>query len=491
MTALNKHEQIEVPAQLSVRDLKSWLVRFGEENRKHFEQNQLSTPTGSVQSMAQKFEEKSRVGVPITGSKTNSSTVSVSSSRSKTSTPPTTKFSTSNLGDSFVRVNNPVFRDFKAEEFHSDFPMSIRDEEADVTGSLDSFRIVSITKLLEQPKVPVHRRPLSWDVSDDFSDPWVCKPPRRFPSSSPFDATDHHNVFDDNFSTVTGRYTDPGLRSATLSAMVVNSQHARTMKKNNNYNDDNASSTRSTKSIRNKLPLLMCKSRKEEAVFGSFPSKSTNDSPIVTQVPTGFDFYQTDDWPKSDRYDGDDEAFTPFENRSKMMEEKNSSVPIPVTTTAKYQLPSIMSEDTTVATIDSMSPFIGDVATMADIFAEELQFEEKEKYAAPSGKNHLEQYFDASRSLGRSSAASASLAFSTATTITTSKGDSIQKAAPTSEVIRKFGGKAKSKSTVQLRREQLEKKWAEDRVPVHSRKVSWQVKGTHGSYKKKVELHYA
>jgi hypothetical protein len=465
MTALPKQQQIEVPEQLSVRDLKNWLVRFGEENRKHFEQNQISTHVGNVHSMAQKFEEKSRVGAPIPNSKTTSSTVSVSSSRSTTN-PKTTLLSTSNLGNSFARVNNPVFRDFKTEEFQSDFPMSIRDEEVDISGNLDSFRIVSITKLLEQPKVQFHhRRPLSWDASDDFSDPWACKQPRRFPASefqktSFFDPSDQHNV-DDNFSTFTGRYTDPGLRTPT--SAVLKSQPQPLKKNNNNNNDDNGSSTtKSTKSIRNKLPLLICKSRKEEEeedrVFGSFPSKATTVSPKVSQ-PEAFDFYPTDDWPKKDCVE-----FTPFEN-------------VPATTTAKYQLPSILSEDTTVATLDSMTPFIGDVATMADIFAEELQLQENESTTPHSFGQ-------------RSSAASTSLASSAAHS-SNNESDSIKKA-PTAEVIRKFGGgKAKPKSTVQLRREQLEKKWAEDRVPVHSRKVSWQVKGTHGSYKKRIELHYA
>lgn len=41
-------------------------------------------------------------------------------------------------------------------------------------------------------------------------------------------------------------------------------------------------------------------------------------------------------------------------------------------------------------------------------------------------------------------------------------------------------------STVQLRRQELERKWAEDRVPTHTKKVSWQA--SKGTYKKKVVL---
>ena len=47
-------------------------------------------------------------------------------------------------------------------------------------------------------------------------------------------------------------------------------------------------------------------------------------------------------------------------------------------------------------------------------------------------------------------------------------------------------GSTKKVSAVQLRREALERKWAEDRAPTHSKKIQWHASG--GTYKKKVIL---
>jgi len=59
-----------------------------------------------------------------------------------------------------------------------------------------------------------------------------------------------------------------------------------------------------------------------------------------------------------------------------------------------------------------------------------------------------------------------------------------------SAVVRQFGGSAK-KSGVQRRMEELEKKWAEDRVPNPVKKVTWEPSnGKKGTYRKKVVLDY-
>jgi len=55
------------------------------------------------------------------------------------------------------------------------------------------------------------------------------------------------------------------------------------------------------------------------------------------------------------------------------------------------------------------------------------------------------------------------------------------------DVVRQFGGVAR-RSAIQRRKEQLERKWAQDRPPAHVRKVKWQARG--GAYKKKVVLDY-
>ena len=54
------------------------------------------------------------------------------------------------------------------------------------------------------------------------------------------------------------------------------------------------------------------------------------------------------------------------------------------------------------------------------------------------------------------------------------------------KVVRQFGGRAEKRSVVQRSREALQRKWAEEKQPTHSKKVQWQV--CNGRYQKKVTL---
>jgi hypothetical protein len=71
-------------------------------------------------------------------------------------------------------------------------------------------------------------------------------------------------------------------------------------------------------------------------------------------------------------------------------------------------------------------------------------------------------------------------------TTTKSKGAKATKTAVAGKAV----SKKKEPSTIELRRQELEKKWAADRRPVFSRQIHWQPGKSSGSYKKKVVLHY-
>ena len=58
---------------------------------------------------------------------------------------------------------------------------------------------------------------------------------------------------------------------------------------------------------------------------------------------------------------------------------------------------------------------------------------------------------------------------------------------PVAQVVRQFGGK---RSSVEIRKAQLQRKWAEQRAPTHTKKVEWQVCQATGTYKKKITLKY-
>jgi hypothetical protein len=158
---------------------------------------------------------------------------------------------------------------------------------------------------------------------------------------------------------------------------------------------------------------------------------------------------------------------------------KDSSVSNP--SAPKYLAASILSEDATVSTWgeDSVFPSIGHDANLADIFAEELEMDQRGK--------------SVNKKVTKS--ASQSPASTARTDTTTRSGSSVKKLTPPrseiSHVIERFGGKAKSykKSAVQIRREELEKKWAADRLPTHRRKVKWS--SNNGTYKKQVTLDYS
>jgi hypothetical protein len=125
--------------------------------------------------------------------------------------------------------------------------------------------------------------------------------------------------------------------------------------------------------------------------------------------------------------------------------------------------PPVVREDSTRSPFRSLSREV----PMGDIFAHEI-------HRLDSQKLKKEQHVVPKKSNGPNSlrvGESAEGSFSSASSVLAS--------------VQKFGGRGKVTS-VQKRKEELERKWAEDSVPKHTKKVEWHV--SNGAYKKKVIL---
>ena len=180
-----------------------------------------------------------------------------------------------------------------------------------------------------------------------------------------------------------------------------------------------------------------------------------------------------------------------------------------------HHIPSVLADEESVSTWSESSvvafpesrDFL-DTANIGDIFSEEAALDRLDgcsKGADLEARNHQHSAmtfderstpnllpFPTARSLV-SLAAKSDNCVDNDSSGRNKKSSVVVDGAAVSLAVTRFGQKTKShkKSAVQLRREQLEKKWAEDRAPVDSmsRKVKWHA--SNGCYKKKVILDYS
>ena len=350
---------------------------------------------------------------------------------------------------------------------------------------LGNFRIVSIQKLADPPK-PKPKTISSLfsfprDASDDFLDPWTgpCLDTDAFSS----DHRNHHedaktvwSLENDNQSVFTGRFTDPGTHVQ---------RHMFTL-------DDEVSKSWSLRS------RLICKSRKEkEADVPRIAAKAAFQGSAHDQVDTA-PVKETAPLFK-------DQSFT--EVASYFLAPPAEPV---------HHIPSVLADEESVSTWSESSvvafpesrDFL-DTANIGDIFSEEAALDRLDGCSKGAdlearSRQHSTTTFDAGSTPNRlpfptAARSSVSLAAKSDNCVDNDSSSRNKKSsvvvdgAAVSLAITRFGHKAKSqkKSAVQLRREQLEKKWAEDRAPVDSmsRKVKWHA--ANGCYKRKVILDYS
>lgn len=489
-----KQSTIVVPKKKSVAELAHWLSQFGDKNRDHFEKGPFQTNVH--QPLTQQHAQTAGTLPYLSSSSSESGSTSVASP------PTTTKLAF--VPKSLAHAEMPAFRNFEAEDTTNLFTSAAHSCDDDLSKlERDEFRGVAITKLLDPPQPHNHRSSfLSWDASDDFQDPWDVPlwHPNVSPRSKVFadDATPLPFEKDGSNTVLTGCMTDPGEGPSSWCGRNVR-------RDTTSREDCHSDANNNVESIRCKLPLLLCKSRSDKEAGDASPHRhdfvrSRNSSPVSLtlsdSVCTGPQELECDNWTMySTSLFVDDSTFAsgtfkpPIRNLS-------SSPQYPVT--------GIMSEETTVSTLDEDSVFAQSTgrrtvkANLGDVFDQEVELENlMSSLNDVSMKKASETGTTKKLPVGRNAnvTTARSSIFTTARTTASaprsrSSAAKQQRAQEVACVIAQFGGPARSykKSSVQLRREQLEKKWAEDRPLIHSKKVMWQV--ANGAYKKQVKLDY-
>jgi len=468
---------VEKPEQMSVSELKAWLSQFGEKNRKHFENNQVRN-CGDIRSKISKFQDASL-------STSSSGSTSVSSPPQLPIRKPVVAGATVKRekqdAKSLVQANLPVFREFDKEENRSNEAWQEKEIPMDELGN---FRIVSIQKLADPPK-PKPKTISSLfsfprDATDGVLDPWTspCLDTDAFSSGHRNHHEDAKTVWsleNDNQSVFTGRFTDPGTQ----------------VQRNVFTPDDENSQSWSLRS------RLICKSRKEKEA----------DVPRIAAKAAQGSVHEQASWApvKESAPLFKDQSFT--EVASYFLAAAPAE-PVP-------HIPSILADEESVSTWSESSvvafpesrDFL-DTANIGDIFSEEAaldrldgcskgeDFEARNRQHSTTtsctGSTPNRPPFPTARSLVSLEAQSDSRVDKDSSG-RNKKSSVVVDGAAVSLTMARFGHKTKSqkKSAVQLRREQLEKKWAEDRAPVDSmsRKVKWHA--SNGCYKKKVILDYS
>lgn len=467
------HDQkIVQPEQMSVNELRQWLSQFGETNKAHFEKNRVQKgPNGksnhSIRRRIQQLEVSlvsssestaSTESLPVIGPPKDNS---VTNGGHQCTTYPT-KTNVASPGEALKAgretfrnpcrpAPEPFFRQFDNEK-----PMA--KDRMKVPGNPNNYRIVSIRKLLDSPPKATNRNtngPTSWYEDTDADDlldlwpgctmlwqpsiyrPFVLEEERTVQSfdealtDSP--TTEEESEFVETVPCDASSFSDPGV-SACASSEPFYKSHSGAVQPPKN------------RGFRSKLPLLLCKSVKESIGYEGDevktpPRLAHRVCPITTtaQSPTTFSPVAFDDAPV--RY---------VEPRMVVREDSSSHRGL-----AGWSDDGHQSFD----------------ATMGEIFAEEMRRLDLD--------DKMVQEATSSKLAGTKESTTETLVTPSLTARQTTKTSSV------TETVQQFGGSGK-RNAVQRRREALERKWAEEKLPTHSKKIKWQV--CNGTYKKKVTL---
>ena len=429
---MTKQNTIVSQEQMSVSELREWLANFGEQRRNHYEKGRIKEVTshGKIRQNIQQIE------VSLCSSSSSSSTTSAPAKDSQSVE--------SGGGDhrSSKRSPSPVFRQFGEQSVGQEK----RQIKSETDGGPDDYRIVSIRRLLDPPPSDNAETGAGledvldqwpecasiWHRADDVH-PIVLDEVRTVHSvelETPATPSDEESIgADDLLPCDTSSFSDPGVPSVNIEAFTA------LQLRNEGHEHDRATKKRG---FRSKLPLLLCKSVNEN-------DQNNTDEP-VSDAPSK----------EEEKLENLEEAaLQAVQSTQRKLSMLCRQQPIPKITSfpshavhvesfPKYVEPHVVvhsQEDSTVSsTWSSVEEYRFQDATMGDIFAEEM---------------YRQDYRDC------------------------------KKPALVSATVEKFGGSAK-KSSVQRRREDLERKWAEDRPLTHEKKFRWH--GSNGKYKRKVTL---
>ena len=458
---------LEKPSQMSVKELRSLLAQFGETNRDHFEQNKVKKAPSAVS-----LSSSGSTSVALLPQEFPQSFMSSFAPK------PTV----------LTQATEPIFRDFDMEEEQYDH--DFLPEQANTLNVMaENFRIMSIRKVAAAPhasKTATTGSVLPWDEADDFSDPWASSTmqPKARRHNSVNDAKDKLSMEHDNNSVATGHVTDPGI----FSPQRVKAQ-----------------------AFRNKLPILICKSQKDEDWKYTKHSHRGDllspDTPDTTSAAKGDCNDPVIGFSQAPRFN--EHSFTKIASFFLQDDRKKAHFNHDDGSTL-----SLFTDDShTFCDTETGGKEPMDIADIGNVFTNELAQEQRshiDLIEMPPYRTSSNQMYDPCdlnrtsfvRSDSRSSQVPA-LASSTKNSGFSSKDKTNANALaiskkPASEamhaVVARFGGKSnmssRKKSAVQRRREELEQKWAADRSLTEnaSRKVTWQT--SNGRYKKKVVLDF-
>jgi hypothetical protein len=534
--SITQAEKVVARDQMSVGELRQWLSQFGDKQKDHYSKGniQKSPQTYSIQERIQQAEAricttsprattrstalplptKTELKVPNIDSTSVASTpkklshhdstqptltpktvepkVSYHDSTELTLTPKTTEAKGS-YHDSIQLASSPVFRTF--EKYKN--PNQVEDSPLTLDSkALEDYRVVSIKKLLEPPQPQPRRQSFSssWDDFDDFSEPGFNNSwhPNVRQRSLVDGWSDNEDEEKDAVSVASGTFTDPGTNP-------LSRQLARRLKKSSKLRGD-SNKQKATGMFRRKLPLLLCKSVKDNAT----------ESCLSTRVPTLFDMAVAS-------------AGEPIPPARAQVAEITERSELPPTThmhnaslfqgktltsntldlicgshhveQSKYHCTSI-SDGETVSTWseDSGQPSIAPGAIdarLGAVFAQEMQFENEKVMSARTANRQAPRLLDGKDDPRLEQPLVATKWNASARSYSSTAQASEHKPAPeeasVAAVVQRFGGVAR-KTAIQRRKEELEKKWAADRAPCL--KIKWQVCQRSGDYKKHLVREY-
>jgi len=576
----------EDTSTMTVGELRQWLAQFGEKNQDHYSKGhlQIDTPTYSIRErilqveesvgtkasaiiltpstttkrdpvppketpskgsyhddvMSYCHEEKARLESRVLHQCDSASHQDVASSsyyeygyhdttRLEPKVLPYETFVPSDEDDSYgyddhvVKPENvPVFRTFEKEEATA--PTVNGPRKTTVSKELENYRIVSIQKLLEVPVARPHRQSFSsWDDFDDFSDPWtnpsLWHPIARQRSLLDGDISDHKDQEEEQ-DAISVAATDPGMHS-------LSRQLARRLTKSSKTRD-NTIKQKSVGMFRRKLPMLLCKSAKDN-------QDDAADILSAKKPPTLFEIaLASSGEPMSVQKKQEIMEAVQRRNRSPPATQMHSASIFQGKTLTSNTLDLLcgnkteppryhrtsMSEEGTVSTWseDSGQPSIAPGALdsrLGEVFAEEAELDNHQilseqakrrqeafcvlelnrssdidplsfqpRQEEPSGEHKSIQ---PSRSLKNWQVTPAARVHNYSPTDV-----SVLPSQPTSitSAVRRFGGGARN-SAIERRKEELERKWAAERAPFHVKKVKWQVCQRTGTYKRQIILDFA
>jgi hypothetical protein len=538
--SITQAENVVARDQMSVNELRQWLSQFGDKQKDHYSKGhgQKLPQSYSIQERIQQVEARlvcttsprattssTELPLPTTEPKVlcqdstltalTPDTLSYHDSTEPTLTPTTPEPKVSyhdsaeppyppkmmeakgSYHDSIQLASSPLFRTFenyKDRHQGEDSPRTL-DSKA-----LESYRVVSIQKLLEPPQPPRRQSfSSSWDDFDDFSEPG-------------FDNSWHPNVRQrslvdgwsdqekDAVSVASGTFTDPGINS-------LSRRLARRLKKISKLRGD-TSKQKATGIFRRKLPLLLCNPVKDNATEACLSTRATTlfdmavasaGKPLLparaqmTETTAGSESHPTTHMHNASLFQGKTLTSNTLDLLCGSHHVEQS----------RFHCTSISDEETVSTwSEDSGQPSIAPGAIdarLGAVFTEEMQFENEKIMSARAANRQAIRLLEGrddprlEHPLVATQWNASARSYSAAAQVSEHKP--AREEASVTAVVQRFGGAAR-KTAIQRRKEdlekkceELEKKWAVDRAPKKV-KVKWQVCQRSGAYKRRIVLDF-